>query len=142
MADVIGGVAQLFSLGHIRFMSITRFKFWLTLASFVVVAGCTTSKPNSEQLDQLVHRTSALEQQVHSLEVSNAELQKQLRALQQQPATDAQSAKEELQKQMQEFTKQFGGHQQESDPPLFRPPPPRSQPPTNQVPHLTPLDTN
>jgi fructose-1-phosphate kinase PfkB-like protein len=59
-------------------MSITRFTSWLTLASFVVVAGCTTSQPNSEQLDQLVHRTSALEQQVHDLEVSNAELQKQL----------------------------------------------------------------
>ena len=123
-------------------MSITRFISWLALASFVVVVGCTTSKPNSEQLDQLVHRTSALEQQVHNLEVSNAELQKQLRALQQQPAADAQRAKEELQKQMQEFTKQFGGHQQESDPLPFRPPPPRSQPPTNQVPHLTPLDTN
>ena len=91
-------------------MSITRFIPWLALASFVVVTGCTTSKPNSEQLDQLVHRTSALEQQVHNLEVSNAELQKQLRALQQQPATDAQRAKEELQKRTQEFQKQLDGH--------------------------------
>src|ERR1017187_1647497 len=103
-------VAQLSTLGHIRLMNITRFISWLTLASFVVLAGCTTSKPNSEQLDQLVHRTSALEQQVHNLEVSNAELQKQLRALQQQPATDAQRAKEELQKRTQEFQKQLDGH--------------------------------
>ena len=134
-------MAQLFSLGHIRFMNISRFISWLTLMSFVVVSGCTTSKPNSAQLDQLVHRTSALEQQIHNLEVSNAELQQQLRALQQQSATDAQRAKEELQKKMQEFDKQLRGHQQESDPPSFRPPLPRSQPPTNQVPHLTPLDT-
>jgi predicted RNase H-like nuclease (RuvC/YqgF family) len=95
-------------------MNITRFISWLTLASFVVLAGCTTSKPNSKQLDQLVHRTSALEQQVHNLEVSNAGLQNQLRALQPQPVADAQAKrdKEELQKRTQEFQKQLDGHQQ------------------------------
>src|ERR1019366_2572915 len=106
-------------------MSITRFISWLTLALFVVVAGCTTSKPNSEQLDQLVHRTSALEQQVHNLEVSNAELQMQLRALQQRQQPQTPRVPPWI--------------------PPQQPSPPRSRPPTNQVPyltpHLTPLDT-
>ncbi len=154
-ANTVGTVRSVFaedvirparlSSGHIHFMSITRFLSWLTLASIVVVAGCTTSKPASEQLAQLVQRTSALEQQVHNLEVTNAELQKQLQALQPQPAADAQRAKEELQKKMQESDRKlFIGGQQESDPPPPRPPRPRNQPPTNQVPqvpHLTPLDT-
>jgi septal ring factor EnvC (AmiA/AmiB activator) len=116
-------------------MNITRFISWLTLVSFVVVAGCTGSKPNSEQRDQLVIRISALEQQVHSLEVSNAEFQKQLRALQPQPTADqVKRDMEEFQKRLQEARKNAREQQQN---PLT----PRSQPPINQEPHLTPLDT-
>jgi hypothetical protein len=103
-------------------MSMTRFIFWISLASFAFVAGCTTSKPDSEQLDQLMRRTSALEQQVHALKVTNAELQMQVRALQERERLQIPGA-----------------------PPLSPPQnpgvPPRSQPPSNEPPHLTPLDT-
>ncbi|HUA39139.1 MAG TPA: hypothetical protein VMA35_12170 [Candidatus Sulfopaludibacter sp.] len=109
------------SLGRIRVMSITRFALGMSLASFVFVTGCATSKPDSGQLDQLMRRTSALEQQVRDLEVANAELQKQVQKLQQQqPQTPIV--------------------------PRWSPPqnprvPPWGPPPTNPVPHLSPLET-
>jgi hypothetical protein len=113
-------------------MSVTRFIFWMSLASFAFVAGCTSSKPDSEQLDQLMRRTSALEQQVHALEVTNAELQLQVRALQE---------RERLQPGAPPFRPpQFPGAPP-SSPPQNPGVPPRSQPPSNEVPHLTPLDT-
>jgi hypothetical protein len=98
-------------------MNITRFTSVISLASLTFVTGCVTSKPDSEQLDFLTRRTGVLEQQVHDLEVSNAELQKQVRALQE---------RERL---------QIPGM-----PPLNPPQSPRV-PPRSQPPHLTPLDT-
>jgi hypothetical protein len=110
-------------------MNITRFTFWMSLASFAFVSGCAKSKPDSEQLELLLRRSSALEQRIHELEVSNAELQKQVRTLQEReqrqipgvpPLTPPQSPRM---------------------PPWIPPAPPRSQPPSNEEPHLTPLDT-
>jgi TolA-binding protein len=112
-------------------MKTTRLIVWISLASCALMAGCTTSRTDSEQLRQLMDRTSALEQQlqqlmgrasaleqrVHALGITNAELQMQVRALQQQPQTPPA--------------------------PRWNPPQnplPPSQPPINQAPHLTPLD--
>jgi hypothetical protein len=63
-------------------MRITRFISLISLASFVFVAGCGTPKPSAGQLDELTRRIGVLAQQVHDLEVSNAELQRQVRVLQ------------------------------------------------------------
>jgi hypothetical protein len=97
-----------------------RFIFWLSLASIAFVTGCTTSKPDSEQIDQLMRRTSALEQQVHDLQVSNAELQLEVRGLQQQTHNP----------QVPRWS-----------PPQNPQVPPPNPPPKNQTPPLTPLDT-
>ena len=113
----ISGSTRLGSAGHIRAMKTTRLIVWISLASCALMAGCTTSRTDSEQLRQLMDRTSALEQRVHALGITNAELQMQVRALQQQPQTPPA--------------------------PRWNPPQnplPPSQPPINQAPHLTPLD--
>jgi hypothetical protein len=94
----------------------------MSLASLAFATGCAKSKPDSEQLDLLLRRSSALEQRVHDLEVSNTELRKQVRTLQ-----------EREQRQMPAVPP--------LTPPLIPRLPPRSQPPSNEEPHLTPLDT-
>jgi hypothetical protein len=99
-------------------MTINRFASWFLLAPFLLVAGCTTPKRDSAQLDELLRRTCNLEQQVHDLEVSNAELQKQMRALQ-----------ERHEPRVPDFSL-----------PQNPGAPRRSQPPSNGVPHLTPLE--
>jgi uncharacterized protein YlxW (UPF0749 family) len=91
-------------------MSITRFAFWILLASFVLVVGCATPKPVPDQLEQVIARTSVLEQQVRALEQSNAELQMEVRALQER--REPREPRE----------------------------PRWSHPQTNGVPHLTPLE--
>jgi hypothetical protein len=93
-------------------MTINRFAFWILLAPFFLVAGCTTPKRDSAQLDELLRRTCNLEQQVHDLEVSNAELQKQVRAFQ-----ERRESREPMPREL-----------------------PRTRPQTNGVPHLTPLE--
>jgi hypothetical protein len=107
--------------GHIQFMSITRFTFGMCLASFAFVTGCATSKPDSAQLDQLMRRTSALEQRVHDLEDSNAALQKQVRELENRRIYIP------------------------GAPPLIPPQsprvPPRSPPSSNEPPPLTPIES-
>jgi hypothetical protein len=105
-------------------MRITRFVFWLSLTSFALLAGCTTSKTDSEQLQQLMNRTSALEQQVHALKVANDQLQMQVRALQQQPQGPRQPI--------------WGPPQ---IPLVPSSPPQNPPPPANQPPRLTPIDT-
>ena len=120
-------------LGDIRFMSIIRFISWLTLASFIVLAGCTQSRPDSAQLGRLSDRVSELELRVHDLEVSNAVLLVQLRVIRPQlTAEEVERRREEMQKMIEEARKHSSLQQQ-------NPPPPRSQQPTNQEPHLTPL---
>lgn len=100
-------------------MTIYRFTFWTALASVTLVAGCATQRTDSIQLDQLMRRTSALEQRVHDLEATNAELRMQLEMIQKQ------------------------AHLQNSPMPGWSPstfPPPGAKPPVTQTPHLTPLD--
>jgi hypothetical protein len=91
-------------------MNVTRFAFWILLAPFVLVVGCATPKPAQVQLEQVIARTSALEQQVRALEQSNAELRMEVQALQER----------QLPRQPRE--------------------PRWSPPQTNGVPHLTPLE--
>ena len=132
-SDACESAWRIIELCHTRFMSTTRFIVCMSLASFALATGCTTSKTDSEQLQQLLRRTSALEQQVHALAVTNAELQTQVRALQHQRQIP----------QMPPWSPP-----QPEQPPIPRVlpwsapqnPPPRSLPPINQEPHLTPLD--
>ena len=94
-------------------MSIIRFAFWILLAPLLLGVGCATPKSAPDQIDQLLTRTSQLEQRVRALEQSNEELQQEVRELQ---------------------------RRREPKEPL-RPQEPRwSYPQTNEVPHLTPLE--
>ena len=114
-------------------MSITRYFIWLTLASFVVVVGCTQSRPDTAQLGQLSDRVSQLEQRVHDLEASNAVLLVQLRAVQPQPTA------EEVERRQAQAQKMFDEALKQARQQPHQLPPPRNQPTTNQAPHLTPL---
>jgi membrane-bound lytic murein transglycosylase B len=114
-------------------MSIIRFISWLMLSSFVVVVGCTQSRPDPAQLGQLSDRVNQLEQRVHDLEVSNAVLLAQFRAVQPQPTA------EETERRQAQAQKMFDDALKRAREQPHQIPTPRSQPPTNQEPRFTPL---
>jgi uncharacterized protein YlxW (UPF0749 family) len=99
-------------------MAIARITYWISLASIALVAGCATPQPTSSQLDQLLRRTSALEQEVRELKAANSQLQMLVRDLQERPA-------------------QWAPREQRLAPETHGNPPP-----ANSVPRLTPLETN
>lgn len=101
-------------------MCIIRVAFLILLGSIVLVTGCAAPKPDPQQLEQVLARTSALEQQVRALEESNAELRMEVRRLQ-----ERQVPREPRQSQTP--------RPPQTPRPLF--------PQTNGVPHLTPLET-